>query len=355
MLNIVDSSIEFSFVSIIMPVRNEAVFVEKAVKSLLENDYPSDKLELIVVDGESEDGTFQILEKMAQKDCRIKLIRNPQKIVPPAMNMAIQAAAGKYIVRVDAHAEYASDYLKSCVEVLERTGAAVAGGYMETVAANESPIALAIAEATSSRFGVGGSKFRIGGTQEQEVDTVPFGAFRREVFEKVGYYHPLLVRNQDIELSSRIRRAGFKIIISPKIQLRYYNRATFINLRKQSFANGLWNAYTLWLIGGGLCLRHMIPGLFVLGLIVFGLAALLFKGWFIAPLMVYLAMYLGAGSFEAARIAVKNHSVYQFPLILLAFVQTHIWYGCGTLWGFLSAPFRFRNALSGLNVENAGR
>jgi glycosyltransferase involved in cell wall biosynthesis len=346
---------QIPYISVIMPIRNEAAFIEKAVKSLLSNVYPDDKFELIVVDGESEDGTRQILDKMAMIDPRIRLLSNPDKIVPLAMNIGIKKANGKYIVRVDAHAEYAIDYLKSCVEVLERTGAAVVGGYMETVAASETPVALAIAGATSSRFGVGGSKFRTGGTDEMEVDTVPFGAFQKEVFDKVGLYHPLLVRNQDIEMSSRIRKAGYKIVISPKIKLKYYNRPTFKSLRKQSFANGLWNAYTLKLVGGGLRPRHLIPAAFVAGLIFLLIMALTMGGIFKWLAVAYIGFYLLCGGAEAFRVALREKKLLFCPLVLITFLQMHLWYGLGTLWGFISAPFKFKKSSVINKVENAGR
>jgi glycosyltransferase involved in cell wall biosynthesis len=341
-------------ISVIMPVRNEAAYIEQAVKSLLENDYPADRMELIVVDGASEDKTRELVSKMAERDKRIKLLDNPQRIVPPAMNMGIAAAEGKYIVRVDAHAEYAADYIRSCVEVLERTGAGVVGGYMETRVLGETVTARTIAAATSSPFGVGGSKFRIGGTEEQEVDTVPFGAFRREVFEKVGQYHPLLVRNQDIELSTRIRNAGFKIIISPKIKLTYYNRPTFSSLRHQCWANGLWNAYTLWLTGGGLRPRHLIPAVFVAGLIVLSIMALVAKGVWCWLWIPYLGLYLTAGLGESLKLAFRKKEVKLAPLILAGFLQMHLWYGFGTLWGFLTAPFKFTRKKS-IVEQSSGR
>jgi glycosyltransferase involved in cell wall biosynthesis len=342
------------FVSVIMPVRNEARFIERAVRAFLANDYPSDRIEVIVADGCSDDGTRDILGRLSNEDHRVRMIDNPDRIAPIAMNLGIQAARGSVILVVGAHSEFADDYLRSCVEVLERTGAGCVGGYMETLPGGDGVVARAISLATSSPFGVGGAKFRTGGVEEREVDTVAFGAFRREVYDKVGLYNPRLVRNQDMELSSRMRRAGYTIIASPKIRFRYYNRSTFSSLRRQCYANGLWNAYTLRLVGGGLRPRHLIPAAFVAGLVVLSILAAAWGKPFAWLALAYAGFYLLCGGAAAAKTAVREHNVVLLPLTWLAFVQMHVWYGAGTLWGFLTAPFKFRSSAA-LSAENAGR
>jgi len=271
------------------------------------------------------------------------------------MNLGIKAAKGKYVVVVGAHSEFAEDYLKSCVEVLERTGAGCAAGFMETLPGGTGIKAKAISLATSSPFGVGGAKFRTGGIEEIEVDTVAFGAFQREVYEKVGLYNPLLVRNQDMEMSSRMRKAGYKIIASPKIRFKYFNRSTFKGLRRRCYANGLWNAYTLKLVGGGLRPRHLIPAAFVMGLIVLLIMAMTVGGIFKWLAMAYIGFYLLCGGVEAFRVALRERNLLLCPLVLISFLQMHLWYGVGTLWGFISAPFKFRKYANSANVENAGR
>ncbi len=347
---------EKSMVSIILPVRNEAKFVSRAVRNFLDNDYPSECMEIIVVDGCSDDGTREELKRLSITDGRVKVIDNPDKITPVAMNLGINAARGEYILIAGSHSEYSKDYLKSCIEVLERTGAGCVGGYMETLPGEKSLTARAISYATSSPFGVGSAKFRTGGDHEQEVDALGVSFFRREVFEKAGIYNPLLVRNQDIEFSSRLRKSGYKIIVSPKIKLKYYNRDTFKGLRSQAFSNGKWNAYTLWIVGGGLRLRHLIPAIFVLGLMGLSALVLAFHGAFTWLLLGYIGIYLFAGTFEASRIClrVKQHSL--LPFILLSFLQMHLWYGFGTIWGIITIPFKFRKKnISYTKVEDAGR
>ena len=327
-------------VSVIAPCRNEAAFIEKAVTTILENDYPSQLLELLVVDGMSTDGTRKIVQEMAKRDSRIKLLDNRRKIVPSAMNIGIRASRGEYIVRVDCHSTFAPDYISKCVGVSQRTGADNVGGYIETLPGADTAAANAIAEATSSKFGVGNSMFRLSGP-EQEVDTVPFGTYRRGVFDRIGLYDERLVRNQDIELNSRIRKAGGRVVISPEIKLGYYNRATYRGLWQQSFNNGLWNPYTIWLVGGGLSVRHFVPLFFVLGLI--GLATAAFF-WWPATLVLagYILLYVSVALFfSVGESRIKNQSsrIASAFSILWSFVVLHTAYGLGSLWSVVTIPF----------------
>jgi len=333
------TDVELPMVSVIAPCRNEAAFIEKAVATILENDYPSQLLELLVVDGMSTDGTREIVQEMAKRDGRVKLLDNPRKIVPSAMNIGIQASCGKYIIRIDCHSTFSADYISKCIEVSQRTGADNVGGYIETLPGAETAVAEAIANATSSRFGVGNSMFRLSGP-EQQVDTVPFGTYRRGVFDKVGLYNERLVRNQDIELNSRIRKAGGHVVISPEIKLGYYNRATYCGLWQQSFSNGLWNPYTIWLVGGGLSVRHFVPLFFVLGLMGLAIAAFFWPPvtWM---LLGYILFYLSVASFFAVRESrLKNQRsrIASALLILWSFVVLHTAYGLGSLWSIITIP-----------------
>jgi glycosyltransferase involved in cell wall biosynthesis len=324
-------------VSVIAPCCNEAAFIEKAVKTILHSDYPAELIELLIVDGMSTDGTREIVRKMAERDSRIKLLDNPQRIVPAAMNIGIKVSRGEYIIRIDCHSTFATDYISKCIEVSQRTGADNVGGYIETLPGADTAVAEAIAKATSNRFGIGNSMFRLSGT-EQEVDTVPFGTFRRELFDKVGLYNQRLVRNQDIELNARIRKAGGRIIISPEIKLGYYNRATYLGLWRQSFNNALWNPYTLLLAGRGPSVRHFIPLIFVLGLMALAVGAFFF--WvFRWILSVYVLFYLAVAFYFSIRSSRQTNV--SALLVLWSFVTLHIAYGLGTLWSVVTIPFKF--------------
>lgn len=318
-------------------MRNERAFVGRCLDSILAQLDGCGDVEVLCVDGASSDGTGAIVQEYVVRDPRVRLLHNPQRIVPVGMNLAIAQARGEIVIRLDCHAEYAPDYVRKCIEVLGRTGADNVGGYVATLPGADSPVGRAIAAATSSRFGVGGSAFRTGGG-EQEVDTVPFGCFRRDVFDRFGLYDERLVRNQDIELNSRIRAGGGRIVISPEIRATYYNRSTFAGLRQQAFNNGLWNPYTLYLVGGGLRPRHFIPLAFVLSVIVLAVAGVFWwPGWVL--LGAELALYGLAGLWFAYRSA--RPACAPLTLVFLAFLQLHMAYGVGSFWGLITAPFVF--------------
>lgn len=326
-------------VSVIAPCRNEARFIKNALRSILQGNYPTGRMEILVVDGMSTDDTREIVQKMAAENSRIKLLDNPAQIQAAAMNIAIKEARGEYIVRIDCHSTYASDYISKCIEVSQRTGAENVGGYWITLPSVDTAIAIAIAAATSSRFGVGSSAFRLTGP-EQEVDVVPFGTYRKELFDKIGLYNERLVRNEDIELNARIRKAGGRIIISPEIKLNYYNRATYTGLWQQAFNNGLWNPYTIWLVGIGPSFRHFVPMFFVLGLIATTTGA--FFWWPVKWLLIgYVLLYLSVAIVFLIKSADRTKS--NAFLVLWAYIVLHIAYGLGSLWAIITIPVKFPN------------
>lgn len=325
-------------ISLVLVMRNEERFIRRCLDSLIRQVQGRDDVELLCVDGASTDRTREIILEYAEQYDMVQLVDNPGKIVPTGMNLAIDRARGRVLIRMDAHTEYAEDYVDSSLEVLDRTRADVVGGYCLTRPAQDTPTGRAIAAATSHAFGVGGGAFRVGGEEEKEVDTVPFGCFRHDVFNRFGKYDERLVRNQDIEFNSRIRAGGGKVLISPKIKLTYFNRATFAGIRQQSFNNGLWNPYTIYLVGSGLRLRHFVPMAFVLSLIVLGVA-----GFFFWPIWLVLAgevaLYLLAAGTAAFQVRRKKHV--SGLLVWLTFLQLHVWYGLGSLWGVLTVLPKF--------------
>lgn len=327
------------FVTVIIPMRNEEAYVARCLDSVLAQLKDRTDIEVLCVDGASTDRTAAIVETYAARDPRVRLLLNPDRFAPHAMNRALRVARGDVLIRLDCHATYAPDYLAQCVAALERTQADNVGGYATTLPGSDTLIGRAIAAATSSRFGVGGSAFRVGGHDEREVDTVPFGCFRRSVFERFGLYDERLIRNQDIELNSRIRRGGGRIVISPAIRLTYFNRSDYAGLRQQAFFNGLWNPYTLYLVGGGLSLRHFVPLGFVVSLIVLALGGLVWwpLWWLLAA---EIALYLVAGLAMAVQVARATRTSAWH--VFLAFVNLHLAYGVGSFWGVLTAPLKFR-------------
>lgn len=249
---------------------------------------PEEGVEILAVDGMSTDGTREVLESYAAADVRIRVLDNPGRIVPTALNIGIAHAQGEYIVRIDAHAEYPSDYLLRCLELLRSTGAVNAGGRVVTVPNGEGPWARAVASVTSHPFGVGGSAFR---TAERPgfVDTVPFGTFRRSLFGELGGFDERLTRNQDNEFNSRIIHSGGRIAFDPGIRVIYKNQATLSGLIRQAYHTGMWNVYTLRLHPYTFALRRFVPAGFVAFLACAPFTALV-SGWGRGSLLV-LALY----------------------------------------------------------------
>lgn len=315
------------FISVIVPVFKEENYIRICLDSMFRQDYPIDRMEWFFVDGMSPDRTVQILEEYkAQHPELIRILPNPNKTVPYAMNIAIRQAKGQYIIRLDAHAEYAENYFSKCVELLERTGADNVGGVMETK--SRTPIGAIIAKMLSSRFGVGDSQFRTNG-RDGYVDTVPFGAFRREVFEKYGLYDERLTRNQDSELNYRIIHGGGKIYLSNEIELAYYCRDSVEGIVKMALLNGKWNIITSKFCPGSMRLRHFIPCIFVLSLIGMPLLSLLIPVlWWLFGLemLAYFALDILFSARAAANIK-------EFFILLYLFPAFHISYGWGSIQG----------------------
>lgn len=221
--------------SVIVPIYNEEKYIAKCIDSILEQDYPKDDLEIILVDGMSTDNTRKIVEEYVTKYPFIKLIDNPHRIAPWAMNIGIKEAKGEVIMRLDAHATYEKNYFSSLAYGLNKYKADNIGSVCKTDVLNKTPKTLAIREVLSNKFGVGNSTFRTGIDRVQEVETVPFGCWRRRVFDKYGYYDIRLIRNQDIELNKRIIRGGGKIVIIPDTFCTYLARETFKALAKNNY------------------------------------------------------------------------------------------------------------------------
>lgn len=316
-------------VSVVMPVYNEEKYIEKCVDSLLCQDYPIENMEWIFVDGCSKDKTVELLKKYQKEYPElIKIFENPKKIVPYAMNIGISESKGKYIVRLDAHADYAKDYISKCIHYLETTDAQNVGGVAETKA--NGFMGNAIAKMLSSKFGVGNSQFRTNG-QSGYVDTVPFGAFKREVFSLYGGYDQRLVRNQDNEMNFRIRKNGGKIYLANDIHLSYYCRDSIKGISDMALKNGMWNVITMKLCPGSMGLRHFIPFMFVasvLGLAFLGLLHPVFRALLGAETVLYLALDI----LFSAKLAKGSK---EFFSLMLLFPVFHIAYGIGSFKGIV--------------------
>ena len=326
-----------SAVSVIIPMRNEEQYIVSCLKSLLEQTYPAEHYEMIVVDGMSSDRSVELVRELIQSTSRVRLMSNPAAIVPTGMNLGIRGASGEIIVRADAHTVYPPNYIENCVHYLETTGADNVGGPIVTVAANESLSAQLVAAVLSNRFGVGNSQFRTS-MQEGYVDTVPFGTFRRQIFDQIGFFDESLVRNQDNEMNGRIRQSGGKIYQTPALSTRYFAPATFGKLVVQTYRNNKWHLFTLFQTRTAMGLRHFLPAFFLCTL-----AALSVLSFFSATSRIalgsLLAVYLCAAAYFSWRAPRNSIPIAAKLLMPIAFLTFHLAYGAGVVTG---AAFAFR-------------
>ncbi|HVQ38830.1 MAG TPA: glycosyltransferase family 2 protein [Pyrinomonadaceae bacterium] len=320
-------------VSVIMPVCNEGEFIERTLEAVLTQDYASDLLEVLIADGMSTDATRKLITDVAARhpEIPVTILDNPGRRASTGLNVALQAARGDVIVRVDGHTIIEPDYVRQCVALLESREAQNVGGRM--TAMGSSPFARAVALATSSWFGVGGARFHYS-EREEWVDTVYLGAWPRELFQRVGLFDEEMVRNQDDEFNYRLLAHGGKILLSPKIKSRYYNRTSVQSLWSQYFQYGYWKVRVMQKHPLQMRLRQLAPAGFVLALLVsillapFSLASRLVS---ISLLALYLTVNLGA----SILVCVRKAEWKLLPSIPLAYAVIHFAYGTGFLIGLV--------------------
>jgi SAM-dependent methyltransferase/GT2 family glycosyltransferase len=309
-----------------MPVRDEGEHLEASLGSVLAQDWPADRLEVVVVDGRSTDGTAERAATIAAREGReVLVVDNPAGIVPTAMNLGLARSSGEVVVRVDGHCTIPPDHLRRCVQLLDQTGADCAGGVLHTVGTTTT--ARAIAEAQSHRLGVGPVRFRTGSDAPGPVDTLAFGAYRRSAFERIGGFDEELVRNQDDELNLRLTRAGGTIWLDPSLVATYTSRASFADLWRQYEGYGSWKVRVAQKHGGFASWRHLVPATFVAGLVGAGVLALLGRR---RPLAVAAGTYAAAIGLASARADAPPAARVRMPA---AFATLHLAYGTGTWRG----------------------
>ena len=320
-------------VSIIIPCRNEAGYIEHCLDSILAGEYPVDHLQILVADGRSTDGTRQMLENYTRQHPAVVLLDNPQGTTPSGLNAAIRAAGGTIVVRMDAHVLYPADYIRRLVDALHESGADNVGGVLETLPADDTPIARAIALGMSHRFGVGNAHFRVGVTERREVDTVPFGCFRRDVFNRVGLFDEELIRNQDDEFNFRLIARGGRVLLLPSVSCRYFARRSLRQLSRMYYQYGYFKPLVARKIGRVMTVRQLIPALLVGSLTTLSLLGLHWAGAR-AGLAVVLASY-GTAVLSCAGASVKSHGIRCGVALAVVFPVLHFSYGIGFLLGVL--------------------
>ncbi len=306
-------------ISAICPTYNEANYIKDIVEFFVSSK-PLDK-ELLIIDGGSSDSTREIVKEFLTYHKNIFLIDNPGKYVSFALNIGIQKARGEIIVRLDAHTKYSSDYFEKIVESFIKSNADIVGGPYLTIYRNN--FQNAVAKAISNPFGIGDSKAH-DPNYEGYVDSVPYGAFKKNIFNKTGLFDERLVRNQDDEFNYRANSLGKKVYLNPDIKLWYYPRDSVLGLFKQYFQYGFYKPLVLKKINTGIKVRHLIPGLFVLYLFLLPLCTIL--NWIFIPLIVYIVLLLFTSGFTKENFKVKIYSLIIYPVI-------HLSYGFGFLLG----------------------
>lgn len=305
-------------ISVILPVLNEEPHLAESVSAILSQDYLG-PIEIILALGPSRDQTNVIAESLAQRDSRIKLVKNPTGKTATGLNLAIAASNSPVIVRVDGHAKIPSNYLSLAVSILRESGAVNVGGVM--AAEGVTKFEIAVSRAMRSPLGVGSSRFHTGG-KAGEVDTVYLGAFRREAINAVGGFDERYTRAQDWELNHRLRKNGGKIYFDPRLQVTYRPRPNLRKLTKQYFQYGRWRRVVSRSHPGTVNLRYLAPPLTIVGTLTSLILGLILHPIFFVPAAVY-GIFLLISSVLIAK------SVREFFSLLAIIPAMHFAWGCG--------------------------
>ena len=329
-LDLSNESGNYPLVSVILPTWREERYIERCLSSILNQDYPLVRMEVLVVDGMSTDETRNIVRRIAANYPQVKLLDNPDRLQAPGLNKAIAASRGTIIVRADAHSEYGPTYIRTCVQTLQKTGADNVGGPQRPKA--RTAFQRFMAYALNSRLGTGGAPCRHEG-KDGYVDTVFPGAFRRQALQRVGLFDPGAITNEDAEINQRIIASGGKVYLSSSIECYYYPRDSIKALAIQYFRYGRGRARTVLKHGHVLRVSSFLPFLFISGML-----ALIAAGAFFTPLLWaglgMLALYVSGVMAESVRLAVQNgwRCLLSVPAI---FATMHFTHAFGVGWGLL--------------------
>jgi succinoglycan biosynthesis protein ExoA len=318
---------EWPSVTVVIPVYDESAYIGPCLDSVAANDYPRDRLEVLVVDGGSTDGTRAVVQAYAERYPFLRLLDNPRRVPAAAMNVGLRQARGEVIVRMDAHTVYAPDYIRRCVELLQTTGAANVGGVQRAV--GRGYVAGAIAVALTSPFGVGDARFRYT-DRPTWADTVYLGAWWKRTLETLGGFDEAWAVNEDSELNYRLRQAGGKILVSPEVRCWYHVRPSLGALARQYFRYGFWRARTTIVHPGSLRWRHLVPPLLVLSLAGSAAAGLMGATWSIIVPAFYTAVNAGASIATALRRGWRY-----LPVLPVVYATLHLSWGTGFLIGLV--------------------
>jgi glycosyltransferase involved in cell wall biosynthesis len=332
----VSGSLVRPLVSIVVPCRNEAAYIGQMLDSMLANEYPRDRLEVLIVDGMSDDGTRAVIADYASRYPLIQLLDNPKRTTPHALNLGLARARGGIIMRMDAHASYPPNYIADLVDCMERTGAESVGAAWQTQPGDTTIMARAIAAALAHPFGIGNAHYRLGTNRLREVDTLQCACYRRDVFERLGPFDQDLLRSQDSEFTFRVLRAGGRVLLVPGVVVQYYTRESLGKLWRMFFQYGYFKPLVVRRVGAVMTARQLVPAVFVSSV----LLAALFGPWLGAArglLALELGAY-GAADLTVAAILARREGVLVGLASSVVFPVIHLAYGVGYLlgtWEFL--------------------
>lgn len=321
--------------SIIVPCYNEQATIRLLLEAIYVQTYPRQEIEVLISDGQSSDGTRQVIQAYQDEypDLSIRVLDNPQQSIPSALNIAIRAAKGEYIIRMDAHSKPYPDYVERCIRALEFGKGDNVGGVWEIQPGGTGWLAGSIAVAAAHPLGVGDAHYRVGG-EASAVDTVPFGSYRRSYAMQVGMYDESLLTNEDYEFNTRIRSAGGTVWFDPSIRSIYYSRGNILALANQYFRYGYWKGKMLRRYPGTLRWRQLLPPLFAASLFVFSVVGLfipVFRWILLFEVGIYLLVLMAVGLSLALKKADLS-LIIGFPL---AVATMHVSWGCALLWSII--------------------
>jgi cellulose synthase/poly-beta-1,6-N-acetylglucosamine synthase-like glycosyltransferase len=324
---------------VVIPVRNEAAYIESNLEALRGQDYPLDRIEVLVADGRSEDATREIVTAVAERwvkeggSCSVRIVDNPERVMPTGVNAAIREASGDLVLLLGGHARLPPSYIRECVECLIAEGVDGTSGAVESV--SRGIVGEAIAALMSSPFGIGNSDFRIAksGGRPVPAETIPFPLFRRTVYERVGLYNPHMVRHQDYEFNYRVRQAGGRMLLLPGLKATYHVRSSLRVLWRQYWQYGVYKGRFVRRFPKSLKLRHLVPSIFTLAVVVAAALALfhpLGRLALLALLLPYAFFVMAAMvSFAAEK---KWKTALLAPAVMFCL---HFGYGLGIWVGLL--------------------
>ncbi len=322
-------------VSIIIPCLNEEKTISNVLFAIYRQTYPLDSLEVIIADGQSDDGTLEKIQSFAEEhpEFQVRVVKNPGRKIPTGLNLAIQEAKHDIIIRMDAHSLPREDYVSNCVkDLLAKKGENV-GGRWEIIPGEDTWVARGIAAAAAHPLGVGNVRYRISG-EPGPVDTVPFGSYYRELFNRIGLFDETLLTNEDYELNTRIRMKGGTIWFNSEIVCQYYSRATLKALASQYWRYGYWKARMIKRYPSSIKPRQLLPPVFVLGLFFLLIAGLIFPPLLAglpAVFLVYLCI-ITVASFPEMKKRKDASLAVGMPL---AIMTMHISWGSGFIASYL--------------------